>query len=411
MFDTNRGRQIAAPAADERLLSVALIAMAPVTTASPPPTPGIAAGNAVFVSSEIYRAAGYPTGHPLSIARVGTVMTLCSQLGWLDASPSARYLDSPRASREELGKFHDPDYVAALVAAEGSSAIPPRVRDRHRIGTAENPVFDGLFERASTSVGGSIAAARLAARGGVAYHPAGGTHHGRRDRASGFCYFNDPVFAILTLLAEGRGRVLYVDLDAHHGDGVEAAFGGDDRVFLVSIHEEKRWPYTGLLDDRAGGNARNLPVPAGLNDTEMDFLMRRAVLGLARRFKPDAVVVTCGADALKGDPLSRLELTNTCLWDAVMSLSHLSDATVVLGGGGYNPWTVARCWTGLWGRLSGRAIPPRLPPESTLLLRSLSCDLVDDDERAAEWFTTLADPRNEGPVRHRIEAIVDAVLA
>jgi acetoin utilization protein AcuC len=375
------------------------------------PALGFAGRNAVFVSSDIYRAAGYPAGHPLAIARVGTVMTLCSQLGWLDASPKARYLDSPRASTEELAKFHDPDYVAALLAAERTSGIPHRVRERHRIGTAENPVFDGLFERASTSVGGSIHAARVAALGGISYHPAGGTHHGMRDRASGFCYFNDPVFAILTLLEEGRDRILYVDLDAHHGDGVEAAFHNDGRVFLISIHEENRWPHTGLLSDRAGGNARNLPVPAGFNDAEMDFLLREAVLPLANRFEPDAVVVTCGADALKGDPLSRLELTNTCLWDAVMSLSTLSDATVVLGGGGYNPWTVARCWTGLWGRISDRAIPAVLPPESTALLRSLSCDLVDEEDMMPEWFTTLADRRNEGPVRDRMREIVDAVLA
>jgi acetoin utilization protein AcuC len=390
---------------------VAFVAMDRLTAPLPPLAPRVAYDHAFFVSSDIYRAAGYPVGHPLSIARVGTVMTLCEQLGWFDGSQRERYVESPRASVEELCRFHDPDYVAALRAAEAGASIPPAVRALYRIGTAENPVFDGLFERASTSVGGSIAAARLAARGGIAYHPAGGTHHGMRDHASGFCFFNDPVFAVLTLLAEGRERVLYVDLDAHHGDGVEAAFGGDDRVFLISVHEENRWPYTGRLDDRAGGNARNLPVPPAFNDTEMDFLVSRAVLPLARRFAPDAVVVTCGADALKGDPLSRLELTNTCLWDAVVSLAGLSDATVVLGGGGYNPWTVARCWTGVWGRLTNRAIPTRLPPQGTAVLQSLTCDLVDDDEIAPEWLTTLADPRNDGPLRDRIKQVADAVLA
>lgn len=366
---------------------------------------------AVFISSDIYRATGYPAGHPLGIARVGTVMTLCEQLGWLDPTPTSRYLESRRAGFEELLKFHHADYVAALHAAERDFHVPTQIRERHRIGTAENPIFKGLFERATTSVGGSIQAARLAARGGISYHPAGGTHHGMRDRASGFCYFNDPVFAILTLLELGRERILYVDLDAHHGDGVEAAFAGDDRVFLISIHEQNRWPHSGLIEDRGTGNARNIPVPAGFNDSEMDFLLSEAVLPLAERFGPDAVVVTCGADALKGDPLSRMELSNTCLWDAAMSLSQLSDATVVLGGGGYNPWTVARCWAGLWGRICGREIPGELPADSTLLLQSLSCDLVDDEELMADWFSTLADSRNDGPVRNRVRELVDAVLA
>src|SRR5690606_37637711 len=124
-----------------------------------------------------------------------------------------------------------------------------------------NPLFPGLFERAATSVGGSILAARLALEGRIAYHPAGGTHHGRPDRASGFCYFNDPAFAILALLEAGLERVLYVDLDAHHGDGVQDAFAADERVHTVSIHEAGRWPGTGAASDTGDGRACNLPVP------------------------------------------------------------------------------------------------------------------------------------------------------
>nr|MCU0789585.1 hypothetical protein [Nitratireductor sp.] len=240
-----------------------------------------------FISSEIYRATGYGPNHPLGIARIGTVLTLCRQLGWL-AGPDA-YVESPMASLEEILKFHDAGYVAALMAAEEQGLVPTAAREKYNIGTMENPVFKGLFQRAATAVGGSILAARIAVQGGIAYHPSGGTHHAMRERASGFCYFNDPVFAVLTFLEEGFERVLYVDLDAHHGDGVEAAFAGEDRVFLISVHEENRWPNTGALDDRSSGNARNLPVPAGINDTEMDWLMAHAVLPLSRRFDPQAV--------------------------------------------------------------------------------------------------------------------------
>lgn len=363
-----------------------------------------------FISSEIYRETGYGSNHPLAIQRIGTVLSLCEQLGWLEPHGARAYVDSPVATLDDLLKLHAPDYVAALQAAE-TGGVSAAMRERYRIGTMENPVFKGLFRRASTSVGGSILAARLAAEGGIAYHPSGGTHHGMRDHASGFCYFNDPAFAVLTFLEQGFERVLYVDLDAHHGDGVEAAFRGHDDVFLISIHEENRWPNTGRLDDRSTGNARNIPVPRELNDTEFDFLLDQAVLPLARRFAPQAVVVTCGADGLAGDPLSAMALSNGCLWDAVMRLAALSPSTVVLGGGGYNPWTVARCWAGLWGRLSDQATPDALPPESVALLRALDCDLVDDEDRLPRWYTTLVDPRNDGPVRERVKEIAAAVLA
>ncbi|MDR3473502.1 MAG: acetoin utilization protein AcuC [Devosia sp.] len=364
-----------------------------------------------FISSEIYRATGYVGNHPLAIQRIGSVLSLSEQLGWLDPSGDRAYVPSPRASLDELVKFHDADYVATLRRCEREAYVLPEEREKYRIGTLENPIFPGLFERASTSVGGSILAARLAAKGAIAYHPSGGTHHAMRDRASGFCYFNDPVFAILTLLEEGLERILYVDLDAHHGDGVEAAFRGDDRAFLVSVHEEGRWPHTGRLEDRGAGNARNLPVPKAMNDAEMDFLMDAAILPLARRFQPEAVVITCGADGLAGDPLSGLAMSNTCLWDAVLQLTELSPSTVVLGGGGYNPWTTARCWTGLWGRLIGADIPQILPPESVRLLTSLTCDLVDEDDMRPCWTSTLADPRNDGPIRARFREIADAALA
>ena len=273
------------------------------------------------------------------------------------------------------------------------------VREKYRIGTMENPIFPGLFQRATTAVGGSIRAAELALHGATAFHPSGGTHHGRPDRASGFCYFNDPVFAIMTLLDGGIDRVLYADLDAHHGDGVQDAFADDSRVFTISIHEEKRWPHSGLVDDRAVVAARNLPVPRGFNDSELEYLIDRAVLPLAREYAPEAVVITCGTDALDGDPLSGLKLSNVALWAAVEKLIELTERNVVLGGGGYNPWTLIRCWSGLWGRLSQRVIPEILPLAAQGYLQQLKCDLVDEEEIRADWIMTLADAPHNGPVR------------
>ena len=357
----------------------------------------------VFVGHDIYRRAAYGSNHPLAIPRVETATDLCHALGWLGDGEFQR---SPRATEQQLSRFHCPEYVKVLKAASSSGSVSPEARRRHALGTMENPLFPGLFERASTSVGGSIRAAELALQGRVAFHPAGGTHHGRPDRASGFCYFNDPVFAILTLLDAGVGRLLYVDLDAHHGDGVQDAFADDPRVHTVSIHEQGRWPHTGAADDVGGGRARNLPVPRGFNDSELLFLIDEVIIPLAKGLRPGAVVLTCGADALDGDPLSAMALSNVALWSVVGRLAALAPATVVLGGGGYNPWTVARYWAGLWGRLSGRAIPETLPEKASAVLEPLGCDLIDDEDVRDEWRTRLADAPNPGPVRKEIHELV-----
>lgn len=357
---------------------------------------------ALFVASEFCRRPGFGSHHPLSIPRVATVLELCERLGWLDEDS---YRGACAASVAELTAFHDPAYVEALRAADAARHVAPEVRERHGFGTLENPLFPGVFERAATAVGGSVLAAELALEGRVVFHPAGGTHHGRRDRASGFCYFNDPVFAILTLLDRGAGRVLYVDVDAHHGDGVQAAFLDEPRVRVISIHEADRWPHSGAVDDRGHGHALNLPVPAGFNDDELDFLMDEVVLPLGAEFGPHAVVVTCGTDALAGDPLSRLALGNVSLWRAVERVVDLATPAVVLGGGGYNPWTLARCWTGLWGRLAGHEIPMVLTAEARVVLEGLHCDLVDDEDVQGEWLTTLADAPRRGPVREPVRLL------
>jgi acetoin utilization protein AcuC len=361
----------------------------------------------VFVSHDLYRHAAYGSNHPLAIPRVESVMDLGRALGWLS---DAELHVSPRASEQQLLRFHTRGYVTALREATQSGKVTAEVRRRFAIGTMENPLFPGVFERAATSVGGSMRAAELAREGRIAYHPAGGTHHGRPERASGFCYFNDPVFAILTLLDGGVARLLYVDLDAHHGDAVQDRFESDPRVWTLSLHERGRWPHTGDPSDTGGGRACNLAVPAAFNDSELGLLLEDVVLPLGKAVDPQAVVIVCGADALAGDPLSSLALSNVALWSAVRRIVDLAPAAVVLGGGGYNPWTVTRYWTGLWGILSGRSVPATLPEGAREVLARLHCDLIDAEEVLQPWLTTLADAGNPGPVRSDIEALRDQAL-
>lgn len=362
-----------------------------------------------FIGSEIYRGSSYGAWHPLRIARVSTVMDLARAMGWF---ATGQFMTSPQAKAAALTVWHTADYVAALEAAEAAGEVTGAVRARHGLGTVSNPVFPEMFRRPATSVGASILAGELLRDGGVVHSPAGGTHHAFPDRAGGFCYFNDPVFAILSLRAHGARRVAYVDIDAHHPDGVEHAFAADTDVLMVSVHEERRWPFTGGIETRGAGEVWNLPVPKGFNDSEMRAVLHGLILPRLAAFRPDALVLQCGADAVEEDPLSRLSLSNNAHWDAVAALRGAAPRVLVLGGGGYNPWTVGRLWTGNWAVLNGHEIPDRLPEEAEAVLRGLRWTGARAGKAPPEhWFTTLRDAPREGPVRGEVRERIAALAA
>ena len=364
----------------------------------------------LFIGSEIHRRVGFNAKHPLAIPRVSTVIDLGRALGWL---PEGVYLDSPEAQPDELARFHDREYIAILRQAARELSVTPEVGRRYNIGRLENPVYAEMFRRPATACGGSLLAARLlvARRAKAVYNPAGGTHHGRPDRAAGFCYFNDPVLALLALLDGGLTRLAYVDVDAHHGDGVEDAFAEDPRVLTVSVHEAGRWPHRAGRPQRQGPSVANFAVPPGFNDTEMRLIVDRAVVPLLAKFRPEAVVMQCGADALAEDPLSRLELSNNALVDAVRAVAAIAPRLLLLGGGGYNPWSVARCWTRNWAALCELPEPARLPPAAEAVLRRLAWSRRAGRNPPAHWFTGLIDPPREGPVRAAVRATVSQALA
>ena len=361
----------------------------------------------LFIGSEIYRRSTYGPGHPLAIPRVSTCYDLVRAMGWL---PEARYRDAPMATPAELARFHHPDYIAALQRAEATQAVDPADRARFRIGAEGNPVYPEIFRRPATSAGGVTLACRLTEQGGIVHCPGGGTHHGRPDRASGFCYLNDPVLGLLTWLDQGLERIVYLDIDAHHGDGVQDAFHDEARVFTISLHEAGRWPHTGLATDRAGGAARNLPLPVGCNDSEFAYLMRHAVLPLIARLQPQAILLQCGADALEEDPLARLSLSNNAHWAVIDAVRDLAPRLVVVGGGGYNPYTVGRCWAGVWARLNRMANPPPTTPAAESVLRALTYNRAAGRNPPEHWFTTLRDSPREGPVRPLIHELAELTL-
>lgn len=370
----------------------------------------------VLIGSEIYRACHHPAGHPLAIPRVTLAIDLCRALGWL---PDGAYLDSPLASASDIVRYHHEDYVAAVIEAERTQRVSAPLAREFNLGVNGNVVHSAMFRRPATACGGSLLAARLLVKGQrIVFHPAGGTHHGQPRRASGFCTFNDPVLAILALLDAGMRRVFYLDLDAHFGDGVQHAFHDDQRVFTLSIHEAGRWPMArgsdpatpGGVLDRAGGMARNLPVSPPANDTEIEYLLETVMLPLIDGFDPEVLVVQCGADALADDPLSRLALSNIALWRTLAAVRRCVSRLLVLGGGGYNPYTVGRCWTGVWAILNGLDTPTRLPVEGTALLRGVRWNHRRAQNPPEWWFTTLADRPREGPIRPEVRALASAVL-
>ena len=328
-------------------------------------------------------------------------------MGWLTARDVLTF-DLPE--RATLERFHAPGYVAALEQAVDGRQVTAAERAEFGFGTMENPVFPGLFDRARATVGGSIAAANAALGGAVAFHPAGGTHHGRPGRASGFCYFNDPAFAIATFLDAEAAPVLYLDLDAHHGDGVEALFADDARVTLISIHEQGRWPHTADRPGEGPANAINIPVPRGFTDDELMWLIDACEENVVARVKPSAIVVTAGADCLRGDPLSAMEVSNRAWWRAVARAVEWAPHAVVVGGGGYNPWTVARGWAGLWAVLAGRDANSPLTSRAARILAGFSSDLVDEDEIEGEWLSAIADAPRPGGIREAVKQAAHLAL-
>jgi acetoin utilization protein AcuC len=332
---------------------------------------------------------------------------LARALGWLTPDNT---IQSTIATEAEALRFHDVDYLACLQRAERDQTVTPEEARRFGLGIEGNGLYPDVYRRPMTAVGGTLLACRLALeRSAAAHHPGGGTHHARAARASGFCYLNDAVVGLLAWLDSGLDRIVYLDIDAHHGDGVEAAFHDDPRVLTISIHEQNRWPRTGLAGDRAGGAARNLPVPPGLNDTEMRRLID-AVMDLIAGFAPQALMLQCGADALDEDPQSRLSLSNNAHLDVTRRLLSLGLPLVVLGGGGYNPWTVARTWAGVWAVLSGQDIPCDLPEPASDVLRQVDWHLARRRPPAPHLFLTLRDMPREGPVRDEVQALARQTL-
>ena len=352
-----------------------------------------------LIYSHDFNRFSYGDEHPFNIRRFVLAFELMRQYGLTDL-PGAAILDCPRVTEEDLLTVHAPDYLARL--KEFSNSDEPRADFRYGLGDLDNPVFHGLYDWACLGTGGTVEAARLVTEEGydIAFNLAGGWHHAHRGKASGFSYLNDAAVAINRLLAKGL-RVAYLDIDAHHGDGVQEAFYDDDRVLTVSIHESGIYffPGTGFENEtgsgRGTGYSVNVPLVAHSDDALFMKAFDEVAYPLIAAFNPDVLMTQLGADTFRTDPLTRLEITTHSYTYILRKLKALRIPWVAVGGGGYNLVNVARAWTLAWGVMNGIELPARLPEPfveiiagmghpNKMLLDAMHWAEEDDRNRALE---------------------------
>lgn len=301
-------------------------------------------------------------GHPLAPVRVELTMALARDLGVLDGAETTGCVP---ATDDEIALVHDRDYIEAVkrVSEDGRPDL------RHGLGTEDNPSFVGVHEASALVTGATLAAARAVWSGEAehAVNVAGGLHHAMPGAASGFCVYNDPAVAIAWLLSQGATRIAYVDVDVHHGDGVQTAFYNDPRVLTISLHESPRtlFPGTGFPHETgAEGTAVNVALPAGCGDTGWLRAFHAVVPPLLRHFAPQILVTQQGCDSHALDPLAHLMLSVDGQRTAYEALHRLAHETaggrwIAVGGGGYElVQVVPRAWTHLIAEAAGRPVDP-----------------------------------------------------
>ncbi|MDQ3915410.1 MAG: acetoin utilization protein AcuC [Actinomycetota bacterium] len=353
---------------------------------------------------DIARMYDFGSSHPLRPERVLLTYDAIRDLGLTDL-PNVREIPSRSATEAEIAAVHDPEFVAMVQALDDGTA-DRRSALEFGLGTPDNPIFDGMHVASAAVCGASITAAEAVARGDVqhSFNPAGGLHHARRREASGFCIYDDPAAAIAKVLElHPEWRVMYVDVDVHHGDGVQWIFYDDPRVLTVSFHQSGRYLYpgTGFEDETgsggAAGTSANVPLMPGTGNDDYLWALEEVVPPLAESFAPQLLLTQLGADTHHGDPLANLGLTMAAYPRMARVLHETADRFaggrwVATGGGGYQAETVVpRVWTIHFAEMCGA---PELVPREWL-------DDVDPAEVSRSY---------RGTVERSVGRVLDACL-
>ncbi len=347
-----------------------------------------------YVHSDSLLAFDYGPNHPLQIGRLKTTNQLMASYGL-----ALRPYEVEPATFAQMSLFHDPHYLEALQDFALNRDDDGYYAFAYGLGHNDNPAFPGLWEWSTLLAGATLRAMELVVSGGhpAAFAPAGGMHHGLPGRAAGFCYVNDLGVAIKHLLAQGF-KVAYVDLDAHHGDGVQWPFYDNNKVLTISIHQHPStlFPGTGFVEELgrgAGlGYAVNVPLWPDSDDEIYTAAFERVVPPLLEAFQPDYIITQLGVDALRSDPITNFNVTTAAYGYCVKRLKDLAwGRWIATGGGGYDVATVARGWTYAWAIMRGLAeeLNPILPFEfcRRFELDEEQCRLLDapGTMRGRQW--------------------------
>jgi acetoin utilization protein AcuC len=314
-------------------------------------------GNSVFIYSSDFENYSYPPEHPFNTIRAKKVRDIVRVMGLLSGGGRSEVAPRP-AERIVLKKFHTARYLHALKNAAAGRLDAEALQ--MGIGSQDCPVFKGVYDYAVLAAGGTLTAAGmiLSGRADVAFNTSGGFHHAGPERAAGFCYINDVALACIVLAEEGK-RVLYLDVDVHHGDGVANAFYDRSDVLTISLHQNPRtlFPGTGFENEIGTGEGKgycvNVPLPVGTYDQAYMKAFENIVLPLTAAYNPDVIVFELGADALAGDPLANLRLTNNVYAEIIDHLMSFNKPILATGGGGYNVENTVRAWALAWSIFCG----------------------------------------------------------
>jgi acetoin utilization protein AcuC len=306
----------------------------------------------VFIHSQELEKYSYPPDSMFDTRRAAKTRELLISLGLLEGKCGRESAPVP-ATNSELKIFHTAKYLEALQQA-AIGKITPEARSMG-LGTPDCPVFKDMYDYASWACGATLTGAKLILSGetDVAFNPSGGFHHARAEMSSGFCYLNDLVLACMRFLNNGK-RVLYLDIDAHHGDGVQEAFYASDQVMVISLHESGKtlWPGTGFENEIGDGVGKgftvNVPLPVGICDAAYLEVFSKIVIPLIKAYDPDIFVLQTGMDALAGDALAHLELTNNAHAEIIDRLLRFNKPLLATGGGGYHFDNTVRGWALAW---------------------------------------------------------------
>jgi acetoin utilization protein AcuC len=333
----------------------------------------------VFLYSEEFEKYNYPAGHPFSVTRPRRTRKTLDSMGLLGGEGRKEVAPQP-APRAVLEKFHTSRYLNTLQAAAKGNFEPGALG--MGIGSSDCPAFEDMCDYSVLACGASLKGVELIVKGeaDAAFNPSGGLHHAGPEQASGFCYMNDVALACMVFAEHGK-KVLYLDVDVHHGDGVAYAFYNRSDVMTISFHQNPRtlFPGTGFEDEIGEGPGKgycvNVPLPAGTYDEAYMKAFEELAVPLIGKFAPDVFVFELGADALAGDPLANLYLTNNTYSEIIASLQDFEKPILMTGGGGYNIDNTVRAWALAWSVLCG-AGPQKELLDKAQMLNSRQCDMV-----------------------------------